>query len=148
MAFVLAGGFELVEDLVQYVFDPSGLFRGEAVAGVVALDLLLDSLGEDRRPGAPGGFAASSGAGEVFVLVAVASGGTFKHQLGPAGAVDRSFQVVVVFLCSVTDLVLRVQSGLDPVPGLLIDQRSVTALVGDALEGDDALVVGVGEHTV
>ncbi|WJG12425.1 hypothetical protein [Gordonia sp. Swx-4] len=51
-AFVVAGGFELVEHLVQYLADVLGFLVGEPVGAVVAFDAVLDPFGEDRRAGA------------------------------------------------------------------------------------------------
>ncbi|UAL30399.1 hypothetical protein K8W59_02370 [Nocardioides rotundus] len=51
-AFIVAGGFELVEHLVQDFADALGFLGGEAVGAVVAFDAVLDAFGEDRRAGA------------------------------------------------------------------------------------------------
>ena len=51
-AFVVAGGFELVEHLVQYLADVLGFLVGEPVGAVVAFDAVFDAFGEDRRAGA------------------------------------------------------------------------------------------------
>ncbi|MCT1437546.1 hypothetical protein [Brachybacterium paraconglomeratum] len=48
LAFVVAGGFELVEHSVQHLAHPIGLSRAEAVGAVGRVDALLDPLGEHR----------------------------------------------------------------------------------------------------
>ncbi|MEE1617194.1 hypothetical protein [Brachybacterium sp. J153] len=69
LAFVLAGSFELVEDVVEDFPDVLSLGWAEGVALVGAFDLGFGAFGEDRGAGAVGGLAASSGAGEVLVAV-------------------------------------------------------------------------------
>ncbi|WP_299062434.1 hypothetical protein [uncultured Actinomyces sp.] len=69
LAFVLAGSFELVEDVVQDFPDVLSLGSAQGVALVGAFDLGFGAFGEDRGAGAVGGFAASSGAGEILVAV-------------------------------------------------------------------------------
>ena len=51
-AFIVAGGFELGEHLMQDLADVLGFLIGEPVGAVVAFDAVLDPLGEDRRAGA------------------------------------------------------------------------------------------------
>ena len=79
-----------------------------------------------------------------FELVA----GAFDHELGFAGAVQGAFEVVVVLLWPFAAGVVGVEVGLDAQPGLGVDEGFVGALVGDAAEGDGALVVGVGQDLV
>ena len=58
------------------------------------------------------------------------------------------FEVVVVLLGSFAAGVVGVEVGLDAQPGLGVDEGLVGAVVGDAAEGDGALVVGVGQDLV
>ncbi|MFT4082104.1 MAG: hypothetical protein QM638_05930 [Nocardioides sp.] len=146
-SLIVAGGFEVVENGVQDRADVFCLGGGEAVGAVVAFDAFLDAVGVDGGAGAAV-LAASAGAGEVFVAVAVLVAGPFDHELGPAGAVQVAFEVVVVLLWAFPDGVLGVQDGLYAQPGLGVHQRLVGAVVGDAAERDGAVVVGVGEHFV
>ncbi|HLS73418.1 MAG TPA: hypothetical protein VK046_06585 [Actinomycetaceae bacterium] len=148
LAFVVAGGFELVEHPVQHALYPFGFVLGEAVGVVGGFDALLDPLCEDRGADAGGALAAPSGTGEVLVPVAVLVAGPFDHELRAAGAVQGAFEVVVVLLGPFADGVLRVELGLDSDPGLGVDERGVSAVVGEAAEGDCALVVRVGQHLV
>src|SRR5699024_754621 len=57
-------------------------------------------------------------------------------------------EVVVVLLWSFATGVVGVEVGLDPQPRLRVDEGLVGAVVGDAAEGDGALVVGVGQDLV
>ena len=148
LAFVLAGSFELVEYVVEDLPDVLRLGLGQGVALVGAFDLGFGAFGEDRGAGAVGGFAASSGAGEVLVAVPGLVAGAFDHELGFAGAIQGAFEVVVVLLWSFAAGVVGVEVGLDAQPGLGVDEGFVGALVGDAAEGDGALVVGVGQDLV
>src|SRR5690606_16363277 len=93
-------------------------------------------------------FAASSGAGEVLVPVAVLVAGPFDHELRSAGAVEAAFEVVVVLLGPFAFGVLRVELGLHPQPRLGVDERVVGAVVGHTTVRDGAVVVGVGEDLV
>lgn len=76
------------------------------------------------------------------------SRGAFDHELGSAGAVQGASEVVVVLLGSFAVGVVGVEVGLDAQPGLGFGEGLVGALVGDAAEGDGALVVGVGQDLV
>ena len=98
LAFVLAGSFELVEDVVEELPDVLSLGLAQGVALVGAFDLGFGASGEDRGAGAVGGFAASSGAGEVLVVVPGLVAGAFDHELGSAGAVQGAIEVVVALL--------------------------------------------------
>ncbi|WP_237715267.1 hypothetical protein [Arthrobacter sp. TB 23] len=51
-AFVVAGGFELGEHLVQELADALRFLVGETVDAVAAFDAVLDPFGEDRRASA------------------------------------------------------------------------------------------------
>nr|WP_071056084.1 hypothetical protein [Corynebacterium jeikeium] len=148
LAFVLAGSFELVEHVVEDLPDVLSLGLGQGVALVGAFDLGLGAFGEDRGSGAVGGLAASSGAGEVLVAVPGLVAGSFDHELGSAGAIQGAFEVVVVLLGSFAAGVVGVEVGLDAQPGFGVDEGLVGAVVGDAAEGDGALVVGVGQDLV
>lgn len=55
---------------------------------------------------------------------------------------------MVVLLWPFATGVVGVQVGLDAQPRLRVDEGLVGAVVGDAAEGDGALVVGVGENLV
>nr|WP_286720640.1 MULTISPECIES: hypothetical protein [unclassified Microbacterium] len=147
LAFVVAGGFELGEHMVQHRGDLFGFGGGEAVGAVVPVDPVLDSRCEDGGAGAAG-LLPAAGAGEVLVSFAVLVAGAFDHELGAAGAVEVAFEVVVVLLRAFSDGVLRIELGLHAQPGLRIHQWGVGAVVGDAAEGDGALVVGVGQDLV
>nr|WP_244157532.1 hypothetical protein [Pseudoclavibacter helvolus] len=142
-AFVLAGGFELIEHLVQHLSHPISFCRGETVGAVGRFDVLLDPSGEDRGAGAGGALAAPAGAGEVLIPIPGLVAGSFDHELGAARAVQRALEVVVVLLGAFPTSVLRIELGLDAQPGLGVDQRRVGAIVGNAAEGDGALVVTV-----
>nr|WP_257995134.1 hypothetical protein [Brevibacterium luteolum] len=148
LAFVLAGSFELVEHVVEHFPDVLSLGWIQGVALVGAFDLGFGAFGEDRGASAVGGLAASSGAGEVLVAVPGLVAGAFDHELGSAGAVQRAFEVVVVLLWPFAAGVVGVQVSLDAQPGLCVDEGLVGAVVGDAAEGDGALVVGVGQDLV
>nr|WP_246180106.1 hypothetical protein [Kocuria coralli] len=147
-AFVVAGGFELIEHPVQHLSHPISFGRNETVGVVGRFDALLDPLGEDRGAGAGGALAAPAGAGEVLIPIPGPVAGSFDHELGAAGAVQRALKIVVVLLWAFPTGVLRIELGLDTQPGLGVDERRVGAVVGDAAEGDGALVVRVGQDLV
>ena len=126
----------------------SRLGFGQGVALVGAFDLGFDAFGEDRGAGAVGGFAASSGVGEVLVAVPGLVAGAFDYELGSAGVVQGAFEVVVVLLWPSAAGVVGVEVGLDAQPGVGVDEGLVGVVVGDAAEGDGALVVGVGQDLV
>ncbi len=148
LAFVLAGSFELVEHVVEDLPDVLSLSRAQGIALVGAFDLGFGAFGEDRGASAVGGLASSSGAGEVLVAVPGLVAGAFDPELGFADAVQGAFEVVAVLLWSFAAGVVGVEVGLDAQPGLGVDEGFVGALVGDAAEGDGALVVGVGQDLV
>nr|WP_055346718.1 hypothetical protein [Propionibacterium freudenreichii] len=145
--FVVGGGFELIEDGSEDFADTIGLGGGEAVGAVGGVDAVLDAVGEDGGPRAAV-LLAAPGAGEVLVGDAGLAGGAFDHHLRSAGAVERSLEVVVVGAGLLSALVLRRQLRLDSQPGFGVDERVVSAVVGDAAESDAALVVGVREDLV
>nr|WP_286214480.1 hypothetical protein [Demequina sediminis] len=147
LAFVVTGGFELAEHSVQHRRDVLGLGGGEAVGAVVPVDPVLDPW---RQHGGAGAalLLPPAGAGEVLVPVAVLVPGPFDHELGPARAVQVAFEVVVVLLRALADGVLRVELGLHAQPGIRVHECGVGTVVGDAAEGDGALVVGVRQDLV
>jgi hypothetical protein len=65
-----------------------------------------------------------------------------------AGAVDRSLQVVVVFVGAVAADPVGVEDSLHVREGLLVHECGVKARALDALAGDDAGVVVVAQHTM
>nr|WP_233190991.1 hypothetical protein [Brachybacterium sp. UMB0905] len=151
LAFVLAGSFELVEDVVEDLPDVLGLGLGQGVALVGAFDLGFGAFGEDRGASALGGLASSSGAGEVLVAVPGLVAGAFDHELGSAGAVQGAFEVVVVLLWSFAAGVVGVEVGLDAQPGLGVDEwgvsrisdsRCVLRWSGDRWEGGGGGLLG------
>nr|WP_230972623.1 hypothetical protein [Gulosibacter hominis] len=90
----------------------------------------------------------AAGAGEVVVGDALVVAGPLEHEPLPATAVDRAFEVVVVLLRLVADDVVLPPDRLHLLERLRRHERIVRAGVGHVAEGDDALVVEVGEDLV
>ncbi|MEX3564801.1 hypothetical protein VVR48_00930 [Micrococcus endophyticus] len=146
---LVAGGFgEGVEHLPEHALDLRGLVGAEGDVLVAVLDGLLDAVGEDGGALAVVALEPAAGAGEVVVGDALVVAGPLEHEPFPAGAVDRPFEVVVVLLGLVADDVVLLEDGLHLLERLRRHERIVRAGVGDVSEGDDALVVGVGEDLV
>nr|WP_254668895.1 hypothetical protein [Brevibacterium sp. CS2] len=146
---LIAGGFgEGVEHLPEHALDLRGLAGTEGDVLVAGLDGLLDAVGEDGGALAVVALEPTAGAGEVVVGDALVVAGPLEHEPFPAGAVDRAFEVVVVLLGLVADDVVLSQDRLHLLERLRRHERIVRAGVGDVAEGDDALVVGVGEDLV
>nr|WP_218902029.1 hypothetical protein [Streptomonospora nanhaiensis] len=146
---LIAGGLgEGVEHLPEHTLDLRGLARAEGDVLVAGLDGLLDAVGEDGGALAVVALEPAAGAGEVVVGDALVVAGPLEHEPFPAGAVDRAFEVVVVLLGLVSDDVVLSQDRLHLLERLRRDERIVRAGVGHVAEGDDALVVGIGEDLV
>lgn len=111
----------------------------------MVLDSFLDFVDEDGFETAAVGVVFAAVAVEVGVGVAVAAGGGLDDHAGSAASAhDGRLQPVVVEPGLFTAL-RGGEDGLDFEPGFGVDQRGVVAGVLDALEGDDASVLGVGE---
>nr|WP_238614659.1 hypothetical protein [Brevibacterium casei] len=146
---LIAGGFgEGVEHLPEHTLDLRGLAGAEGDVLVDGLDGLLDAVGEDGGALAVVALEPAAGAGEVVVGDALVVAGPLEHEPFPAGAVDRAFEVVVVLLGFVADDVVLLEDRLHLLERLRRHERIVRAGVGDVAEGDDSLVVGVGEDLV
>ena len=89
--------------------------------------------------------AAAAGADEVGVDGALAVLSVLDGQAGTALATDNSALEEVVVDALALPIAPRSQDGLDGLPGLAIYQRLMLAGYLDALERDDALVVGVAQ---
>ncbi|MGO1319009.1 MAG: hypothetical protein ACTII7_10985 [Galactobacter sp.] len=95
----VAGRFgEGVEDLPEHGLDLFGFVVGDGDVLVAVLDALLDAVDEDGGALAVVALEPAAGAGEVVVGDALMVAGTLEHELLPAAAVDRAFEVVVVLL--------------------------------------------------
>nr|WP_246829134.1 MULTISPECIES: hypothetical protein [Kocuria] len=147
-AFVAGRCGKGVEHLPQDVFDPGCVVVGDADALVGGFDPVFDVAGQERGAAAIVLLEPASGAGEVVVGDALVVAGAFEHEPFPAGAVDRAFEVVVVLLRLVADQVVLSQDCLHLLERLRGHERLMCAGVGDVSEGDDALVVRVGEDLV
>ncbi|MFT4166742.1 MAG: hypothetical protein QM650_16005 [Microlunatus sp.] len=123
--------------------DAARFVLGDPDVPVGPLDAVLDTVCEERGALAGVLLVAAPGAGEVVVEHALMVAGPLERELLPAGAVDRALEIVVVLLRLVADDVVLPQDGLHLLEGLRGDQRLVRALVGDAPERDDPLVVRV-----
>nr|WP_052168660.1 hypothetical protein [Actinoalloteichus spitiensis] len=146
---LVAGGLgEGVEHLLEHVLDLRGLVGTDRQGPVAVLDGLLDAVGEDGGALAVVALEPAAGAGEVVVGDALVVAGPLEHEPFPAGAVDRAFEVVVVLLWLVADDVVLLEDRLHLLERLWRHERIVRAGVGDLAEGDDSLVVGVGEDLV
>nr|WP_231974531.1 hypothetical protein [Tessaracoccus timonensis] len=146
---LIAGGFgEGVEHLPEHTLDLCCLVGAEGDVLVAGLDGLFDTVGEDGGALAVVTLEPAAGAGEVVVSDALVVAGPLEHEPFPAAAVDRAFEVVVVLLRLVADDVVLPQDRLHLLERLRRHERIVRAGVGDVAEGDDALVVGVGEDLV
>ena len=89
--------------------------------------------------------AAAAGADEVGVDGALAVLGVLDGQAGTALATDDGALEEVVVDALALPIAPRSQDGLGGLPGRAIYQRLMLARILDALERDDALVVGVAQ---
>ncbi|MBU8578996.1 hypothetical protein KM872_09380 [Brevibacterium luteolum] len=139
---------ERVENLPQHRLDPRRFVLGDGDLLVGAFDGLFDAVDEGGGALAVVALEPSAGAGEVVVGDALVVAGPFEHEPLPAGAVDRAFEVVVVLLRLVAHDVVLGEDRLHLLERLRAHERFMGAGVGDLAEGDDSLVVGVGEDLV
>lgn len=92
---LIAGGFgEGVEHLPEHALDLCGLAGAEGDVLVAGLDGLLDAVGEDGGALAVVALEPAAGAGEVVVGDALVVARPLEHELLPAAAVDRAFEVM------------------------------------------------------
>nr|WP_232620574.1 hypothetical protein [Rothia kristinae] len=145
----VAGRFgEGVEDLPEHGLDLVGFVVGDGDVLVAVLDALLDAVDEDGGALAVVALEPAAGAGEVVVGDALMVAGTLEHELLPAAAVYRAFEVVVVLLRLVAGDVVLLEDRLHLRERLRGHEWLMGAGVGDLAERDDALVVGVREDLV
>ena len=88
------------------------------------------------------------GADEVGVEIALAVARVLHQQAGTTqAAVHRRLKVMVVLTLALAEA-MGVEHGLHLAPGFFVHQGLVRPGVLHALEGDDALVVGVAQHAM
>ncbi|OIU84556.1 hypothetical protein [Microbacterium sp. AR7-10] len=83
-AFVVAGGFELVEHLMQHRPDVRCLILGEPVAAVCGFDAFFEAAGQNRGAGAAVLLPTPASAREVLVAVTLLVPRPFDHEFGAA----------------------------------------------------------------
>nr|WP_232284014.1 hypothetical protein [Saccharomonospora glauca] len=147
-ALVAGGCGQGVEHLPEHGLDAVCVVVADPDMLVGGLDPVLDAVCEERAALAGVLLVAAAGAGEVVVEHTLVVAGPLEREPLTAGTVDRAFEVVIVLLGLVANDVVLPQDGLHLLERLGGDQRLVRALVGDAAEGDDALVIGVRQHLV
>nr|WP_245810339.1 hypothetical protein [Brachybacterium massiliense] len=146
---LVARGFgEGVEHRPEHALNLCCLAGADGDVLVAGLDRLFHAVGEDGGALAVVALEPAAGAGEVVVGDALVVARPLEHELLPAAAVDRAFEVVVVLLRLVADDVVLLEDRLHLLERLRRHERIVRAGVGDVAEGDNALVVGVGEDLV
>nr|WP_034995313.1 hypothetical protein [Corynebacterium matruchotii] len=139
--------FDLSQLVVEVVLDLRSVLRAELDSPVELYYPVFDDVDEHGGEGAVVQ-AAAAGADEVGVDGALAVLGVLDGQARPALATDDGALEEVVVDALALPITPRGQDGLEGLPGLAIYQRLVLARVLHALEGDNALVVGVAQDLV